>query len=70
MIPYDLYRLLQCPTCGARAISRDGYTIKAYALDASGACASCGAKMAGVFAPTPGAWGARRLAVDIERYAA
>ena len=39
-----------CPTCGARAIGRDGYTIKAYALDASGACRSCGTRMAGVFA--------------------
>jgi pyruvate formate lyase activating enzyme len=28
------------PTCGARAIARDGYTIKAYTLDASGACLS------------------------------
>jgi hypothetical protein len=26
--------------------------------------------MAGVFAAKPGAWGSRRLAVDIERYAA
>ena len=59
-----------CPTCGARAISRDGYTIKAYALDASGACASCGTRMAGVFAAKPGACGSRRLPVDIERYAA
>ena len=58
-----------CPTCGAHAISRDGYTITAYALDVSGACASCGTKMAGVFAQKPGAWGARRVAVDIERYA-
>jgi pyruvate formate lyase activating enzyme len=59
-----------CPTCGARAIGRDGYTITTYALDASGACASCGARMAGVFAAKPGAWGARRLSVDIERYGA
>ena len=49
-----------CPTCGARAIGRDGYTITAYALDASGACISCGTRMAGVFAAKPGAWGARR----------
>ena len=59
-----------CPTCGSRAIARDGYAITTYALDASGACASCGAKMAGVFAAKPGAWGSRRLPVDIERYAA
>jgi pyruvate formate lyase activating enzyme len=59
-----------CPTCGARAIGRDGYTITAYALDASGACLSCGTTMAGVFDAQPGAWGSRRLAVEIERYAA
>ena len=59
-----------CPACGARAIGRDGYTITAYALDAAGACSSCGTRMAGVFAAKPGAWGSRRLSVDIERYAA
>ena len=36
-----------CPTCGARAISRDGYTITTYALDASGACTSCGTRDGG-----------------------
>ena len=59
-----------CPACGARAIGRDGYTITGYALDAAGACSSCGTRMAGVFAAQPGAWGSRRLSVDIERYAA
>ena len=59
-----------CPTCGARAIGRDGYTITDYALDAAGACISCGARMAGVFAANPAQWGSRRLPVDIERYAA
>jgi pyruvate formate lyase activating enzyme len=59
-----------CATCGARAIERDGYTITGYALEASGACSSCGTKMAGVFAAKPGHWGSRRLPVDIERYAA
>jgi len=59
-----------CPACGARAIGRDGYTITHYALDASGACLSCGTRMAGVFAAKPGRWGSRRLPVDIERYAA
>ena len=59
-----------CPTCGARAIGRDGNAITGYALDATGACRICGTKMAGVFAAKPGAWGSRRLPVDIERYAA
>ena len=59
-----------CPTCGARAIGREGYRITSYALDAAGACLSCGTKMRGVFAAKPGQWGSRRLPVDIERYAA
>ena len=56
-----------CPACGARAIGRDGYTITAYALDAAGACSSCGTRMAGVFAAT-----ARRvgLAAAFGRYRA
>jgi pyruvate formate lyase activating enzyme len=59
-----------CPTCGARLIGRDGYEITGYALDEKGACLSCGTKLAGVFAAKPGNWGARRMAVAIERYAA
>jgi pyruvate formate lyase activating enzyme len=58
-----------CPTCGARAIGRDGYRITTYAL-AAGACKGCGTRMAGVFAEKPGNWGARRLPVEIGRYAA
>ena len=56
-----------CPACGARAIGRDGYRITAYALDAAGACSSCGTRMAGVFAAT-----ARRvgLAAAFGRYRA
>ena len=59
-----------CATCGARSIGRDRYRITAYELDAHGACMRCGTKMAGVFADKPGNWGARRLPVAIERYAA
>ena len=59
-----------CPTCGARLIGRDGYTITDWRLDAAGACRDCGTKLAGIFAAAPGTWGARRLPVDIERFAA
>ncbi len=59
-----------CPTCGARCIGREGYRITEYNLDANGSCRSCGATMTGVFADKPGHWGARRMAVEIERYAA
>ncbi len=59
-----------CPTCGKRSIGRDRYKITEYRLDAEGRCSSCGTKMAGVFAAGPGAWGSRRMPVEIERYAA
>ncbi len=59
-----------CPTCGARLIGRDRYEITAYRLDADGRCLACGTKLAGVFAEKAGTWGARRLPVAIERYAA
>ncbi len=59
-----------CPACGAHLIGRDGYEITAYNLDENGACLDCGAKLAGVFADRPGHWGARRMPVRIERYAA
>jgi len=59
-----------CPTCGLRLIGRDGYRITTYELDAAGACKGCGTKMPGVFAEKPGNWGARRLPVEIGRYAA
>ena len=59
-----------CPTCGLRAIGRDGYKITTYELDGEGACKGCGTKMAGVFADRPGHWGPRRLPVEIERFAA
>ncbi len=49
-----------CHACGARLIGRDWYTITAWGLDASGACASCGEPCPGCFEPRPGHWGARR----------
>ena len=59
-----------CAVCGARCIGRSRYTITEYNLDAAGRCLKCGTKMAGVFADKPGSWGARRLPVAIEAYAA
>jgi pyruvate formate lyase activating enzyme len=58
-----------CAGCGAPLIRREGYAITTYGLDAKGACRACGTKLAGRFAPTPGAWGNRRLPVDIEAWA-
>jgi pyruvate formate lyase activating enzyme len=59
-----------CATCGLRAVGRDGYKVTTYELDTDGTCKGCGTKLAGVFAERPGNWGARRLAVEIEPYAA
>jgi pyruvate formate lyase activating enzyme len=52
-----------CHACGAPLIVRDGYDIRAWALDAQGCCPRCGMACAGIFEPTPGDWGARRQVV-------
>jgi len=51
-----------CPACGETVIGRDGYRVTAWAVDegaAGGACAHCGASIAGVFDARPGDWNAR-----------
>lgn len=54
-----------CHACGETLIGRDGYVITAWALAANGACRRCGTHCAGVFAPEPGRWGARRLPIQL-----
>jgi pyruvate formate lyase activating enzyme len=54
-----------CPSCGQACIERDWYRILAYRLDEHGACARCGAKIAGRFGPFAGAFGPRRIPVVI-----
>jgi pyruvate formate lyase activating enzyme len=39
----------RCPACGATVIGRRGYTITAYALDATGRCTRCRAALPGFF---------------------
>ncbi|HWL16270.1 MAG TPA: AmmeMemoRadiSam system radical SAM enzyme [Opitutus sp.] len=51
-----------CPTCGELLIERTGYEIGRYALDENH-CPACGRRIAGVFEPEPGHWGARRQPV-------
>lgn len=55
-----------CPGCGDAVIERDWYALKAWRL-ADGACARCGTAVPGVFEDRPGAWGRRRLPVQIGR---
>ncbi|MGB5085554.1 MAG: hypothetical protein WBO09_13330 [Methylocystis silviterrae] len=53
-----------CHACGARVIGRDWYVITSWALDDKGCCRSCGARCAGVFEESRGAWGARRMPIE------
>jgi pyruvate formate lyase activating enzyme len=55
-----------CPSCGAAAIERDWYDLRAYRLDGQGHCRSCGAPVAGVFDGPPGEWGRRRVPVELK----
>ncbi len=52
-----------CPSCHYAIIERDGYSIRAYRLDATGNCQRCATPTAGVFGAGPGSWGPRRLPV-------
>jgi pyruvate formate lyase activating enzyme len=53
-----------CPSCGARAIGRDWYTITGWNVR-DGACGSCGHAIAGRFEATPGTFGRRRIPLRI-----
>ncbi len=48
-----------CPNCKSLLIERDGYRLGKWQLDASGNCAKCKTKIAGVFASEPGNWGGK-----------
>jgi len=53
-----------CAGCGTVLITRDWYEILEWNLR-DGCCATCGTRCAGVFEPSVGAWGARRLSVKM-----
>ena len=54
-----------CHACGERLIGRDWYTLTDWNLTDDGRCRRCGSACAGVFAGSPGRWGARRLPVRL-----
>ncbi len=54
-----------CHHCGAVLIERDWYRLGRWGLDAEGRCAACGTPCAGMFEPTPGTWGSRRMPVRL-----
>ena len=58
-----------CHGCGACLIERRQYTLGAWRLTQNGLCAACGTECAGVFAATPGRWGARRQPVRLADFA-
>jgi len=59
-----------CHHCGEKLIGRDWYVLSDWNLDAHGNCAKCGTPCAGVFEARPGTWGARRLPVRLQDFAA
>ncbi len=58
-----------CYACSALLIGRDGYEITDWNLE-NGRCPGCGEACPGVFERRPGQWGARRLPVELSRFAA
>ncbi len=59
-----------CHQCGERLIGRDWYVITAWNLTTEGRCRRCGSAPAGLFEAHPGTWGARRLPVHLQDFAA
>ena len=58
-----------CHNCQATLIGRDGYEITSWHLTTEGNCDICGAPCAGVFEPSPGHWGSKRMPVSMKRSA-
>lgn len=52
-----------CHNCRALLIGRDQYEITAWHLTPDGKCDTCGTPCAGVFMPSPGRWGQKRMPV-------
>lgn len=52
-----------CHSCKQLLIGRDWYELSDWNLDVLGNCRFCGEHCAGIFAPKPGNWGAKRKAV-------
>jgi pyruvate formate lyase activating enzyme len=54
-----------CPSCEKPVIVRDWHDIRAYRLDEAGACAACGARIAGRFQKFSRPFGPRRIPVRL-----
>ena len=51
--------------CRTLLIERNGYEITTWRLSPDGKCDNCATPCAGVFGPSPGAWGARRMPIAV-----
>ncbi|GJM05880.1 MAG: AmmeMemoRadiSam system radical SAM enzyme [marine bacterium B5-7] len=56
-----------CYECGEELIVRDWYEIKDWALDQAGRCPTCNSTCAGVFAPSHGNWGSKRVPMKLNQ---
>ncbi|MBT4034913.1 MAG: AmmeMemoRadiSam system radical SAM enzyme [Candidatus Marinimicrobia bacterium] len=54
-----------CPACGETVISRVGYTITEWHLNAKRNCVSCGQTLPGIFEPVHGTWGNRYQRIQL-----
>jgi pyruvate formate lyase activating enzyme len=54
-----------CHACQGKLIGRDWFELSTWNLTPQGDCRFCGAACAGVFEPTPGDWGRKRVPVRI-----
>jgi pyruvate formate lyase activating enzyme len=59
-----------CHDCGLKLIGRDRYSITLWNLTPEGLCLSCGSQCVGFFAAKHGAWGTKRLPVQLSNYKA
>jgi len=58
-----------CPSCDKVVIVRDWYDIRAYHLDAEGACSACGTRLAGRYETFGKPFGRKRIPVRLEAHA-
>ena len=54
-----------CHACGKKLLGRSSYEITGWNLKGNGLCKFCDALCPGVFEPTPGNWGSKRLPVRL-----
>jgi len=57
-----------CHHCGHPVIRRHQYVLTDWQLTADGCCRHCGSECAGLFAPEPGQWGAKRMPVKLSQF--